>query len=43
MASEGSDWRTNPATQIRWMIHYNQGRYGSQCNANYYQLRHGYY
>ena len=25
MASEGSDWRTNPATQIIWAIKYMEG------------------
>ena len=33
MASAGSDWRTNPATQIRWGLGYIQGRYGSPCGA----------
>ncbi|WP_202878810.1 aggregation-promoting factor C-terminal-like domain-containing protein [Ornithinimicrobium ciconiae] len=33
MASAGSDWRTNPATQIRWGLGYIQGRYGSPCSA----------
>ncbi len=33
MASEGSDWRTNPATQIKWGLKYIAGRYGSPCNA----------
>lgn len=33
MASAGSDWRTNPATQIRWGLGYISGRYGSPCNA----------
>ena len=31
MASEGSDWRTNPATQIIWGIKYMKDRYGSPC------------
>ncbi len=29
MASHGSDWRTNPETQIRWGLDYIKGRYGS--------------
>jgi hypothetical protein len=29
MASAGPDWRTNPATQIRWGLDYIKGRYGS--------------
>jgi hypothetical protein len=33
MASAGSDWRTNPATQVRWMIGYVNGRYGGSCAA----------
>ncbi|WP_159941807.1 MULTISPECIES: lytic transglycosylase domain-containing protein [unclassified Nocardiopsis] len=33
MASHGSDWRTNPATQIAWGIDYIKGRYGNPCGA----------
>ncbi|MCK0112279.1 lytic transglycosylase domain-containing protein [Ornithinimicrobium sp. F0845] len=33
MASAGADYRTNPATQIRWGLGYIQGRYGSPCAA----------
>ena len=33
MASAGSDWRTNPYTQIRWGLGYISGRYGSPCRA----------
>lgn len=33
MASAGSDWRTNAATQIRWGLGYIDGRYGSPCAA----------
>ena len=33
MASAGSDWQTNAATQIRWGLTYIQGRYGSPCGA----------
>ncbi len=33
MGSAGSDWRTNPATQIRWGLGYIAGRYGSPCAA----------
>lgn len=29
MASAGSDWRTNPITQLKWMKSYVNGRYGS--------------
>ncbi|WP_240662386.1 NlpC/P60 family protein [Streptomyces sp. WAC 06738] len=33
MASEGSDWKTNPATQIAWGLKYIKGRYGNPGNA----------
>jgi hypothetical protein len=33
MASAGSDWQTNPATQITWGLGYISERYGSPCNA----------
>jgi len=33
MASAGSDWLTNPATQIAWGMDYIDGRYGSPCSA----------
>ena len=33
MASVGSDWRTNPATQITWGLNYISGRYGTPCGA----------
>jgi hypothetical protein len=33
MASAGSDWRTNPATQIRWGMGYIASSYGSPCAA----------
>lgn len=33
MASAGSDWRTNPATQIEWGLKYIQLSYGTPCNA----------
>ena len=33
MASEGSDWETNPKTQIRWGLRYIESRYSSPCNA----------
>ncbi|HWJ67812.1 MAG TPA: lytic transglycosylase domain-containing protein [Nocardioides sp.] len=33
MSSAGSDWATNPATQIRWGLGYIQDRYGSPCGA----------
>jgi hypothetical protein len=33
MASAGSDWQTNAATQIRWGLGYIKGLYGSPCGA----------
>ncbi|TJZ45339.1 lytic transglycosylase domain-containing protein [Streptomyces piniterrae] len=33
MASAGSDWQTNPATQIKWGLNYMNDRYGSPCGA----------
>jgi len=33
MASVAADWRTNPATQIKWGLGYVKGRYGSPCGA----------
>jgi hypothetical protein len=33
MASEGSDWATNPVTQIKWGLNYIDGRYGTPCSA----------
>ncbi|MFW6689600.1 transglycosylase SLT domain-containing protein [Streptomyces sp. MAR4 CNX-425] len=33
MATAGSDWRTNPKTQIEWGLDYMKDRYGSACDA----------
>lgn len=33
MSSAGADWRTNPATQIKWGLGYMNDRYGSPCGA----------
>lgn len=33
MSSAGSDWRTNPQTQIKWGLNYMTERYGSACSA----------
>ena len=33
MASVGSDWRTNPATQIKWGLGYISDVYGTPCGA----------
>jgi Transglycosylase SLT domain len=43
MASAGSDWRTNPATQIRWGLGYIRTVYGSPNNAwSFWQAHHWY-
>jgi hypothetical protein len=43
MATAGSDWRTNPATQIKWGLSYMDSRYGSPCDAwAYWQVHHSY-
>jgi hypothetical protein len=42
MASAGSDWATNPQTQIRWMLGYVQ-RYGGSCGALAFQRANGWY
>ncbi len=44
MASAGADWRTNPVTQLRWMVAYLAGRYGgSACRALDHALTEGWY
>lgn len=43
MASFGSDWRTNPATQIRWGLDYVHDRYGTPCQAWGFKRSHGWY
>ncbi|GAA0680791.1 transglycosylase SLT domain-containing protein [Kitasatospora atroaurantiaca] len=43
MASVGADWRTNPATQIKWGLNYMNSRYGSPCGAwSFWQSHHWY-
>jgi hypothetical protein len=44
MSSVGSDWQTNPATQIQWGLNYmNSSRYGSPCAAwSFWQANHWY-
>ncbi|GAB7185557.1 transglycosylase SLT domain-containing protein [Kitasatospora sp. Ki12] len=43
MASAGADWRTNPATQIKWGLDYMNTRYGSPCGAwSFWQSHHWY-
>jgi hypothetical protein len=43
MASAGSDWRTNPITQIRWGIGYIASKYGTPCVALSHSNSYGYY
>ena len=43
MASAGSDWRTNPATQIKWGIGYIDNRYGTACKAWAHWQSHNWY
>nr|WP_327064462.1 MULTISPECIES: lytic transglycosylase domain-containing protein [unclassified Kitasatospora] len=43
MASVGSDWQTNPATQIKWGLGYMNSTYGSPCDAwSFWQVHHAY-
>ena len=43
MASAGSDWQTNAATQIKWGLGYIAGRYGDPCAAWAHELAYGWY
>ena len=43
MASAGSDWRTNPATQIKWGLGYIGDRYGTPCGAWGHSQSSGWY
>lgn len=43
MASAGSDWETNPATQIRWGLGYIRDRYGSPQAAWAFHQANGWY
>jgi hypothetical protein len=43
MASAGSDWRTNPQTQIRWGLSYIENRYQTPCGAWNHFLRKRWY
>lgn len=43
MASAGSDWRTNPATQIRWGLGYVKDRYSTPCGALSFRNGAGWY
>ncbi|MEU6764858.1 transglycosylase SLT domain-containing protein [Streptomyces sp. NPDC046853] len=43
MASAGSDWKTNPETQIKWGLDYMNDRYGSPVGAwNHWQANGSY-
>ncbi|MEH0546563.1 transglycosylase SLT domain-containing protein [Streptomyces sp. B21-105] len=42
-SSAGADWRSNPATQIKWGLNYMNSRYGSPCEAwSFWQANHWY-
>lgn len=43
MASEGDDWKTNPATQIKWGLKYIKQRYGTPCQAWSFKRGTGWY
>ncbi|MER6097313.1 transglycosylase SLT domain-containing protein [Streptomyces sp. NPDC001728] len=43
MASAGSDWKTNPATQIKWGLNYMNERYGSPNAAWAFWQANGWY
>jgi hypothetical protein len=43
MASAGSDYLTNPATQIKWGLGYIKSVYGSPCSAWDFEEGNGYY
>lgn len=43
MASAGADWKTNPATQIRWGLGYIKSRYGNPTKANNFQKANNWY
>ena len=43
MASAGSDWKTNPATQIKWGLDYMNSRYGSPTAAWSFWQSNGWY
>jgi len=40
MAASGSDWETNPVTQMKWCNSYAVGKYGSWSNAYTYWVDH---
>jgi hypothetical protein len=43
MASVADDWKTNPATQIKWGLGYIKGKYKSPCGAwSHWESYHSY-
>ncbi len=43
MSTAGADWLDNPVTQVKWMIGYVDGSYGSACSAwTFWQAHHWY-
>lgn len=43
MSAAGSDWKTNPATQIKWGLDYMNSRYGSPVQAWSFWQANGWY
>ena len=43
MASAGKDWKTNPATQIKWGTKYIKSRYKTPCGALKHSHKNGWY
>ncbi|WP_433430970.1 lytic transglycosylase domain-containing protein [Nonomuraea sp. CA-141351] len=43
MRGAGSDWKSNPETQIRWGLAYIKGRYGRPCGAWGHWRSHNWY
>lgn len=43
MAAYGDDWKTNPATQIKWGLNYIKSRYNTPCGAWQFFLDSGWY
>jgi hypothetical protein len=43
MAMFGSDWQTNPVTQIKWGLYYINTTYGTPCNAWQSEVIYGAY
>lgn len=43
MAAAGSDWKTNPATQIKWGLGYIEATYGTPEAAEAHEQAHGWY